>query len=231
MLVGALSQPRELRGVHADSNGRTGPISEAERHREAGTPTLAGRRLAEPRGPDDRFSKIETLVDSLQSHFAVQDRRSELIAASLERLASSLAHVPDVSKAQLDVLSAIRDGLETHAARSRRFEDSLSQLPQLADAQRETMASIGRQLDLSRQTSEQVTNVLDRFQGAVAGLGEATTASASALRQLHADSTAKEERMIHVLEQQTRRFTFFACVAIGAALVAAMIGLAAAWWS
>jgi len=226
-LVEALSYAPEAPHTAVDGNGH----AVTDRFTESAVAIRSPKRPVEARGPEDRYAKIEALVDSLQEHFVVQDTRSEKIAASLERLAVSLAHLPEVSKAQLDILATIRDGLEAHAVRGKRLDESLAQLPQLADAQRETMASIGRQLDLSRQTSEQVSTVLDRFQQAVSGLGDATTASASALRQLHADSSAKEERMIHVLEQQTKRFTFFACVAIGAALVAALIGLAAAWWS
>lgn len=208
-------------------NGRHHESASGLRSDDAGA-TLLTRRPSEARSQDDRFAKIEALVDSMQSHFAVQDTRTELIATSLERLASSLSHLPEVSKAQLDILATIRDGIDAASGRSRRLEESLAQLPQLADAQRETMASIGRQLDLSRQTNDHASKVIDRFQQAVSALGDATSASATALRQLHADSAAKEDRMVKVLEQQTKRFTFFACVAIAAALLAAMMGLAAA---
>ena len=53
--------------------------------------------------------------------------------------------------------------------------------------------------------------------------------SAVALRQMHTDSSTREERMVQMLEQQTRRFTFFACLAIGMSIVAAGAGLLTAW--
>lgn len=178
---------------------------------------------------EDGYSRVVGLVESLQVHFEEQDRRTAVIAESLERLATCLAHLPEASRGQFEVLSAMRDVLDHHAARAKRFEDCVAQLPQLADAQRETMAAIARQLDHSHKSNDRVGAVLENFQQAVVSLSEATTGSTVALREMHNDSSARESRMVTMLEQQTRRFTFFACVAVGMGVIVAGLGLVTAW--
>ncbi len=187
------------------------------------------RGKATRRQRDEGLAKLGTVLDSLQKHFDTHEQRSGTIAESLEKLAAHLAPIPETSKAHSELLGAIRDGLEAHAARAKRIDESLSQLPQLADLQRETFVSIGRQLEVSRQTSERVAEVLNRFQQAVTVFGDATTASTAALREIQTDSAVKQQQMVKVLEDQTKRFTFFAGVAIAAALLVAVLGLAAAW--
>jgi hypothetical protein len=106
-------------------------------------------------------------------------------------------------------------------------EENLSQFPRLADAQRETMVSIGRQLDLSRQTGDRVGTTLEGFQQAVTLLGEATGASAKALQEMRRNSLEREERVATILQEQTRRLTLFSVAALSASIVAAVIGIIA----
>jgi uncharacterized membrane protein YccC len=189
---------------------------------------FSGRRR-ELKRVEDGYNRVVGLVESLQAHFEEQDRRTADIAASLERLATSLSHMPEASRGQFEVLSAMRDVLEHHAARAKRFEDCVTQLPQLADAQRETMTAIAHQLDHSHKSNDRVGAALENFQQAVASLSEATAGSTVALREMHNDSSARESRMVTMLDQQARRFTFFACVAVGMGVIVAGLGLLTAW--
>ena len=176
---------------------------------------------------EEEYAKVVKLVESVQTHLEQQGERSESIARSLSRLAESLGHLPDASKTQLELLSTISQQMSADSACTKRVEENLSQLPRLADAQRETMVSIGRQLDLSRQTSDRVGTTLEGFQQAVTLLGEATGTSAKALQEMRWDASAREERVATILQEQTRRFTYFAAAAVGLSVVAAVIGLLA----
>ncbi len=173
------------------------------------------------------YSRVVKLVESVQTHLELQGERSESITRSLNRLAESLAHLPETSKTQLELLSTMSQQMSVDGACVKRVEENLSQLPRLADAQRETMVSIGRQLDLSRQTSDRVGTTLEGFQQALTLLGEATGTSAKALQEMRWDASSREERVATILHEQTRRLTYFAAAAVGLSAVAAVIGLIA----
>jgi hypothetical protein len=176
---------------------------------------------------EEEYARVVNIVESVQKHLEQQGERAESMAGSLTRLAESLDHMPETSKTQLELLSTMNHQMGVDGACVKRVEENLSQLPRLADAQRETMVSIGRQLDLSRQTNDRVATTLDGFQQAVTLLGEATGASAKALQDMRSDASSREERVATILQEQTRRFTIFAAVAVGLLLVAGVIGVIA----
>ncbi len=216
----------------ADSVSRAGGRGGAESPASQDDPTPGFKiRPARPAPHLERleqeYARVVNLVESIQSHLGSQAERSELIARSIDRLADSLGHLPEASKSQLDSLGKIHEEIAAQSAHARRLEESLSQLPQIADAQRETMVSIGRQLDLSRQTSEKVAGTLDGFQQAVTMLGEATAASAEALKEMRRDAAGREEHVASLLQSQTTRLTWLASVMIGFAVVAVVTGLIA----
>ena len=176
---------------------------------------------------EEEYARVIRIVESVEKHLELQSERGESMAGSMNRLAESLEHMPETSKAQVELLSTMNHQMGVDGACVKRVEENLSQLPRLADAQRETMVSIGRQLDLSRQTGDRVATTLDGFQQAVTLLGEATGASAKALQEMRWNAAAREERVATLLQEQTRRLTFFAVAAVGASIVAAVIGIIA----
>ncbi len=176
---------------------------------------------------EETYAKIFGLVESIQAHCQVQDRRSQQAVDSLDQMVGHLAEARDSANARKDLLSNLAEQVTDHTARTRRMEENLAQLPRLADAQRESLAAIGRQLDSARQTADRATTTLTGLEHAVSSLGEATVASAKSLRQLHEDSCAREERMADLLSQQTKRMTYLAWIAAGAALTGAVLGFAA----
>lgn len=176
---------------------------------------------------EEEYARIVNLMESIQTHLASQAERSDIMARSLDRLAEGLAQVPEASRRHLELLSTISDAATADAASAKRVEEGLVQLPQLADAQRETMVSLGRQLDLSRQTSERVADTMDQFREAVTKLSEATGASTRTLREMHQEAEVRDERAASLLQVQTRRLTMFAWSAIGLAVIVAVVGLIA----
>ena len=176
---------------------------------------------------EEEYARVIKIVESVQRHLEIQSERGESTAGSLDRLAESLEHLPETSKAQVELLSTMNHQMGVDGACVKRVEENLSQFPRLADAQRETMVSIGRQLDLSRQTGDRVGTTLEGFQQAVTLLSESTDASAKALQEIRRNASEREERVATILQEQTRRLTFFAAAAVGASIVAAVIGIIA----
>ncbi len=173
------------------------------------------------------YANVVGLVESIQEHMESQGGRSERMAHSLDRLAVSLEGISGASKTQMDQLAGIGEELKSGTASTKRTEELLSHVPQMADAQRETMVSVGRQLDVLRQGNERGTESLVQLHEAIVRLSEATGASTTALKHMHVDSVAREERLTELLEEQTKRLTLFAWMAIAVAVTAMVLGLVA----
>ena len=227
------------RPAEQHDDGQTDAPVQADSFPESDSPVVnEGRPPAVRRGlirrePSSRerleegFAKVVDLVESIQEHFKIQDERGRRVVQSLDRMAESLTRVPEASKRQAELLTEIRAQLEAEGAGTKRLEETLAELPHIADAQRESMVSIGRQLDMMRGVSERSADAFSELQGSVAQLGEATTASTTALKHMHVDSAAREDRMVELLEGQTKKLTLFAAAAITLATVAAVVGVVA----
>ena len=176
---------------------------------------------------EEEYARVIKIVESVEKHLELQSERGNSMAGSLDRLAEGLERLPETSKAQVELLSAMNQQMGVDGACMKRVEEHFSQLPRLADAQRETMVSVGRQLDLSRQTNDRIVTTLEGFQQAITLLGEVTDASAKALQDIRRTSSDREERVATILQEQTRRLTFFAVAALSASIVAAVIGIIA----
>lgn len=174
----------------------------------APTSILSKRELTLER-LQEGYHKVVGLVESIQDHMERQDQRGESMSRAMSALAESMAPVGDTAREQLRVLC------EMNA--------QLGQMPRIADAQREAVVAIGRHMDAAGKTNERMSGTLDGFHRAVTNLGDASNASTAALRQMHADAAAREERMAGVLRDQTRRFTWIASMAIAIAAISAAI--------
>jgi hypothetical protein len=166
-------------------------------------------------------------MDGIQAHMASQSERSEAMVRSLDRLANGIRDMSQTSQAHLELLSGISEAAQADAASAKRLEEGLLQLPQLADGQREAMVSIGRQLDMYRQTDERIAEAMEGFRQAITSLGDTVEASGKALQEMRWDATAREERVASLLLQQTKWLVTFGWSAISLAAIAAIVGLIA----
>jgi hypothetical protein len=207
-----------------ESDSRVGLLSE-QRATPSEKVRLSRRESSAIERLEAAHEKVLHLAESIQEHMVSQQERSAVSLEITKRLAESVAPLPGVAQARLEALESIKDDVATQVARTRRVEESLTQLPALADAQRETMASISRQLDVVKDTAGKASDSLDSFQASIKILSETTDRSMSVLRDLYESSALREERVTLLLEQQTRRFTVFACVSIGVAVVVAIMGM------
>ncbi len=218
--VGASLRTADAQSSQQPSNGFT--LDRRSGHKSA-------RKQHELSRLGNGHTTLFELVESINARFEQQDRRSERVAALLDKLAADLSGLPGASRGQVEMLAGVRETVEQLSARARRCEESVAQLPQLADAQREAMAGIGRQLETTRLTSDRVAAAIDEFRRAVAGLGEATGASTAAIRQMHVAADSREDRMVTMLEKQNRRFILVSCLMLAVALVVAGMASLPAW--
>lgn len=205
------------------SGERRESLSSAVLPRNEGLET--GGRSAPALSPIERLeqqqSRVAGLVESIQDHLTSQAQRTDSIAVSLEKLAGSLAHLPDSASTQLGMLEKISDEVARSSGSARRLEDTLGQLPQLADAQREAMVSVGRQLEASCEATGEMASTLSGVRDVVAQVGETTTASTESLKNLRSELTNREQRVATLLSEQTGRLDRFAWTLVG--LVAAIL--------
>ena len=177
----------------AEAEGLSGESSQGPPDAEEAATKLSKMRLVRSSANlerlEEEYGRVVGLIESVQKHLEEQGSRSEHMASSLERLADSLSHIPDASKTQLDLLSAMRRQMGEDGECAKRVEETLSQLPQIADAQRETMVSIGRQLDTSRETTERVCSTLEGFQHEITQLGSTTSETIRAMEKMRWDAT------------------------------------------
>ena len=216
---------------HGDSLPFASDLSSPETAIEPKTPASSRFRLSRTNAAIERLEKeygrVVGLIESVQTHMERQGERSEVMAGALTRLAESLDHLPDASTSQLGMLSKISEQLDVDAACAIRIEEGLSQLPSLADAQREAMVAVARQVETSRESTERVADSLDVCQQSMAQLGDATMATERAATQLYRDTSARDERLASILQEQTRRLTLFAYAALTLAVVAVVVGVVA----
>lgn len=162
------------------------------------------------------YSRVVALVDSIHTHLEEQKDRTDDMRQSLQTLARYMAEQPAQGRAQIAALERIERQMESQSQRSRKLDENLSELPRLADAQRETLATVGRHLDRSGDQFDRITGALGEFKDTVKGVGEAASAASS-----------REERLAQLVEEQTKRFTWFAVIAVVVAMISAGVALAA----
>ncbi len=192
-----------------------------------GTAVLAKREPTDRERLDTTLTKVADLIESIQHHLTSQDERTQRITDSLQSIATSLADLPQTTQKQTEALDAIRQHLETDIAMHRRTEDALSEMPRIADAQRETMVSIGRHIDAVRQTQDDSAAAVGEVRGSVDRLESRATDNLTAIKQMHIDGAARDDRLTLIVQEQTKRLTWFAAAAIAVAAVAAVMGIIA----
>ncbi|UCF32424.1 MAG: hypothetical protein JSV78_08805 [Phycisphaerales bacterium] len=207
-----------------DSDHKTAP-SHAQEAIIAPTPRALSKRELSLERLQDGYQKTVDVIETIQEHLKRQDDRSALMVQALTRLADDLSHLPESSHAQQQALSGIREQLEAESVRARRLDENLAQWPRIADAQREIIVSVRHELDNSRQSTDRLSNTLTGLRETMSALDENTNASSTLLRQMHADSSAREARLATLLDQQTRQFTWLSRVTITIAVLAVAMSL------
>jgi uncharacterized phage infection (PIP) family protein YhgE len=164
--------------------------------------------------------RLVVLVDQIQQHLIHQDERSGQIAGSLERLARTLAELPNAERQQNEALATIAAQIEAGNRNTQTLSESLRDVPRLAKLQAETLAGIRTQLERSNNTDSEVSLSLQTFGKALGNLNESTQAQVTTLGKLAGQAEQRDSRLSALLSQQTRRFTMLFAVTLVAALLA-----------
>lgn len=203
---------------------RENPVPPGPEGADAPAKVPATRPVAKWERLAEEYSRVVKLMDAMQEHMATQSQRSERMTELLERLCDSVADVPDASRKQLELMASLRESATADSSSLRRLTEELSQLPRLADAQRETMVSIGRHLETTHEVGARTNEAMDAVHQALSSLSESTGASTKTMRELWGHASSQNEQLTELLERQGRRFTLFACSALGLALIALALG-------
>jgi archaellum component FlaC len=172
---------------------------------------------------ETEYHRVVGLIESISIHLEGQEQRAVSMTESIDALTAALSSLPEDARAEAEALDGIREQLKEDAVRAKRLEDQFAGLPKLADMQRETMASIDRRLSDDVDRNERIHDSLGEVRQALVAVGESATASTNVLREVHAQTLDREERMGSLLEAQSRRLTWIAAIAITVAAAAVVV--------
>lgn len=172
------------------------------------------------------YQRLVDLVDSIQRHQTSQDQRASQIADSLMQMAETLSDIREKNAAQIDTLSRVADQLSASNERASRWEERIADLPELMASQRDAVLTVAKQMENAGQRDENFLRSLSSFEEAVGALGDATTASSVAIKNLQVSTLESDERVASLLKEQNRRFVMLfglTLVLIAAAVAAPFI--------
>lgn len=157
--------------------------------------------------------KVTGLVESIQTHLAGQQERTARMAEALDRLADHVSQLPRAARAQAEAVTALAGQLENTAVRTRRLDNHLAQLPEWMEAQRRTEARIAE--------------ALGELKTPIENLGRTGAASMGMAEQFCASAVDREDRLVKLFAEHTRRLTRVMSGAIALAVLSAVFGLVA----
>jgi chromosome segregation ATPase len=177
----------------------------------------------------DGYLQVIELVDTIRKHQDRQDERAVEFSTSLSKMASTLAEIEKGNHQQVDQLGNIAEELRAGNKRGDHWQEVLAEFPKTAQAQREALMSVTRQMEAVGDRDDKMTGSLDSLREAVTALGDATTASSVAVKNLQMTAIEDSERTADLLEAQNKRFTmlFALTVTVTLTLVALVTGVLA----
>jgi chromosome segregation ATPase len=185
-----------------------------------------------PRRPDpalvkleEGYNKVIDLIDAIKRHQQAQQERAAEVTDSLGQAASTLERIDATNRQQADQLAIIIEESRAGAQRTARWEDALGEFPKMAEAQREALAHVVRQLEQASRRDVELAGSLDSFRAAVQTLGDATTASSVALKDLQRASLEQQERIASLVGEQNKRFTMLFAVTLVLAATGIVAGI------
>lgn len=159
------------------------------------------------------YDQVVNLVESIRAHLDVQQKRSAEMADSLNRLADNVAQLPRAAVRQSDAIAALASQLESGAVRTQRLDNSLAQVPVLLEAQRRQEA--------------RVVDTLHHLTEAMNALSSAEATSAGAAERLLCTAAEREEQLLKLYAEQTRRLTWVLTGTIAMAVLSTVLAVVA----
>lgn len=159
------------------------------------------------------YDQVVNLVESIRVHLDVQQKRSAEMADSLNRLADHVAQLPRAAVRQSEAIAALASQLESGAVRTQRLDNSLAQIPVLLETQQRQEARI---LDALHHLTE-----------AMNAMSCAEASSAGAVERLLCTAAEREEQLLKLYAEQTRRLTWVLTGTIAMAVLSTVLAVVA----
>ncbi|GJM26456.1 MAG: hypothetical protein DHS20C16_28710 [Phycisphaerae bacterium] len=175
----------------------------------------------------DGYLQVIELVETIRKHQDRQDERAVEFSTSLSSMASTLGEIQKGNHQQVDQLGNIAEELRVGNKRGDHWQEVLAEFPKTAQAQREALMSVTRQMEAVGERDDKMTGSLDSLREAVTALGDATTASSVAVKNLQMTAIEDSERTADLLVAQNKRFTMLFALTVTLTLVALITGVLA----
>ncbi|NOX59085.1 MAG: hypothetical protein GXP29_09540 [Planctomycetes bacterium] len=172
----------------------------------------------------DGYLKVIDLVESIREHQGRQDERAVEFSNSLSKMAETLGEIEQGNRQQVDRLANIADELRAGNERADHWQEVLAEFPKTAQAQREALVGVTKQMEAVGDRDEKMTGSLDSLREAVTALGDATTASSVAVKNLQMTAIEDNERTANLLEAQNKRFSMLFAVTVMFTVLALILG-------
>ncbi len=160
------------------------------------------------------YDQVIDLISSIKEHQKKQEARATEISNALSQMAVSLNSIEGGSRLQSEKLALIAEGLHTTNERAERWEEILAEFPRVAEAQKEALTGVVQQLSAAGERDDRMTSSLDSFREVVVSLGEATTASSVAVKNLQMSTLEGHDRTAALMKEQNKRFTMLFIVTL-----------------
>ncbi|HMQ15756.1 MAG TPA: hypothetical protein PKC49_07260 [Phycisphaerae bacterium] len=175
------------------------------------------RRGRLPRGGGG-YERVIQLMDAMRTHFDKQDRRAEELAASVERVATTLDRLAEAQQAQNQHMSSVAENVRQAREHAATLTSSLRDVPASIQAQSELARLLARHVESASQTDGQLIKSLQHFGSAAESLRDTGAAQFEALQRLYVTDQEQKQTLVTFVREQNRRFL------IGA-LIAAALGI------
>ena len=175
----------------------------------------------------DGYLQVIELVETIRKHQDRQDERAVEFSTSLSNMARTLSEIEKGNHDQVDQLGNIAEELRAGNKRGDHWQEVLAEFPKTAQAQRDALMSVTRQMEAVGDRDDKMTGSLDSLREAVTALGDATTASSVAVKNLQMTAIEDSERTADLLEAQNKRFTMLFALTVTLTLVALITGVLA----
>jgi chromosome segregation ATPase len=171
--------------------------------------------------------RVAELLESLRVQLERQTDDAQRANHTLDRLATSVARVPESMRVQTDGLASIQRRLDAEAADIRQIQEGLSKLVESKDAQNEVIASLARFTETSQTTGEILSAGLERIRQAVGLLDVSSSAALRSLDALRNDLRERGDAWTASLVGLNKRLLVFTTSAIALSLIALLTGVIA----
>lgn len=167
----------------------------------------------------EAYERVDELMNSIERHFAAQDRRAEQLSSAIERIAGTLEKLGESQQAQESCIRSIAGQVETSSRFAATISDALTKMPASFQAQGDALRSIARQLEVLQESDGQLVISLQKFGTAADALHASGVAQVETLRKLHESDARRHGETTALIRDQGRRFAVLMALGMGAVIL------------